>query len=179
MEEWRAVVGYEGLYEVSNLGRVRSLPKYNSHKTKIMHPTVNKKQGRESVMLCLNPQSRKRISVHRLVAMAFVENPRPDKYTEINHKDENPLNNRADNLEWCDRWYNMHYNNLHDRISRPRSKPLVGISPEGKKISFKSLGDADRHGFCSRVISPIINGKVKRKHGNFYKGYFWEVEHAN
>lgn len=177
VEEWRPVVGYEGLYEVSNLGRVRSLPKYNSHKTKIMHPTVNKKQGRLSVMLCLDSKSRKRIYVHRLVAMAFVENPRPDIYTEINHKDENPLNNNADNLEWCDRWYNMHYNNLHDRISKPNCKRVVGTAPDGNKIIFPSLKEANKGGYCSRIITDILSGK--RKRGNFYKGYFWRVENAN
>ena len=52
---------------------------------------------------------KKTVSVHRLVAMAFVNNPNPDKYKEVNHIDENKLNNNADNLEWCTRSYNQKY----------------------------------------------------------------------
>ena len=122
IEIWKSIEGYEGLYEVSNFGRIKSLPKYNRKQEKILHPTLNKKRGRLSVMLCKNAHSRKRFAVHKLVALAFVENPNPSCYFEVNHKDENPLNNVATNLEWCDRWYNMHFNNLKDRISRPQRK---------------------------------------------------------
>ena len=54
-------------------------------------------------------EKKKTVSVHRLVAMAFVNNPNPDKYKEVNHIDENKLNNNADNLEWCTRSYNQKY----------------------------------------------------------------------
>lgn len=175
MEEWRAVVGYEGLYEVSNLGRVRSLPKYNHPTTRILTPTLNKKRGRYSVLLCPNHYERKRVSVHRLVAMAFVKNPDPERFTEINHKDENPLNNNANNLEWCDRWYNMHYNNLHDRISRPQRKQVIGRKANGETIRFNSLTEADKNGFCKNVLSKIVNKRERKRRGTFYKGYFWEV----
>lgn len=177
LEEWRDVVGYEGLYEVSNLGNIRSLPKYNFSTTRIIKQTLNKKRGRLSVMLCHDPQSRKRCSVHRLVAEAFVKNNDPQKYTEVNHKDENPLNNRADNLEWCDRWYNMHYKDLQSRVARPQRKAIVGKATDGSEIRFTSLTEANKHGFCSRIISSIVNGH--RKSGKYYKGYCWEVEYAN
>lgn len=177
MEIWKTIPGYEGLYEASNLGNIRSLPKYNSHKTRLLKPTLNKERGRLSVILCSSPSERKRVSVHRLVAMAFVENPDPGAFTEINHKDENPLNNKADNLEWCDRWYNMHYNNLHDRITRPQRKGVVGVNSDGNIIFFNSLLEAEKNGYCRQTLSEIINGK--RKKGNFYRGYFWEVGNAN
>lgn len=177
MEEWRPVKGYEGLYEVSDLGNIRSLPKYHYKTSKLLKPTYNKHRGYLSVMLCLNSEVHKRIFVHRIVAEAFVPNLDPEKNKEINHKDENPLNNRADNLEWCDRWYNTHYNNLVERISRPKRKAIIGISPDGEKVSFASISDTKKNGFCSRVISNIINGH--RQCGNFYKGYFWEVANVN
>lgn len=174
MEIWKAVKGYEGLYEVSNLGRVRSLPKYNCKEIRILKTTINKKHGRCSVLLCKDTKTRKRVSVHRLVAIAFVENPNPQKYTEINHKDENPLNNKADNLEWCDRWYNMHYNNLKERIARPQKKRIIAKN-KNELLKFESLAEANKKGFCGRVISKIINHPNQRKQGNYYKGYFWEI----
>lgn len=175
MEEWRPVKGYEGRYEVSDLGRVRSLPKYNLYTTRIMRQALNSK-GRFSVMLRRNEHEAKRIEVHRLVAMAFVDNPDPERFKEVNHKDENPKNNRADNLEWCDRWYNMHYNNLPKRIHKPNEIGVIGRDVNGKSIYFKSLRDADRGGFCRGVLKNIFSGKRQE---TFYKGYFWEVANGN
>jgi len=176
-EIWKPVVGYEGLYEVSNLGRIKSLPKYHYKDSKILNPTLNKKQKRYSVLLCKNSKHRKRINIHRLVALAFVPNPKPNIYTEVNHKDENPKNNRADNLEWCDRWYNMHYNDLPSRIPIPdNAKCIIGTDEDGNVISFNSLTEANQNGFCSRVLSTIINNPNTRKKGNYYKGYFWEIK---
>lgn len=170
-EVWRAIEGYEGLYEVSNMGRIKSLPKYHYKKSVILKPVLHKKQGRYSVMLCKNPHERKRIAVHRLVATAFVNNPKPDLYKEINHKDENPANNCADNLEWCDRWYNMHYNDLPKRIYHP-TRPVEGIS-ENEVIKFESLEAAKKAGFDPSAVRNAatkvrLNGSPK-----MYKGYKW------
>lgn len=176
-EIWKPVVGYEGLYEVSNLGRIKSLPKYHYKTSKILKPTLHKKQKRYSVLLTKDSKNRKRIYVHKLVALAFVPNPNPSIYNEINHKDENPQNNKADNLEWCDRWYNMHYNNLPARIPIPNnSKCIMGIDKDGNVIQFKTLTEANKNGFCSRILSTIINNPHKRKMKNYYKGYYWEIK---
>lgn len=104
-EEWRPVVGYEGLYEVSNLGCVRSLDRYVDYKGivrfrkgKILKQSLTT-TGYKKVTLCDKNHKRKHAKVHRLVAMAFI--PKPKNKNLINHKDGNPLNNRMENLEWC------------------------------------------------------------------------------
>ena len=98
---WRAVKGYEGLYAVSNTGQVKSLFRYK----KILKPNVMKR-GYCTVELFKDGQS-KRLLIHRLVAEAFI--PNPDNLSQVNHIDENPMNNSADNLEWCTAKYNMNY----------------------------------------------------------------------
>ena len=104
-EEWRDVKGYEGNYMVSNLGRVKSLVGWNGNKytkrDKILNPykqKVGQEYCRLVVKLCKNGK-KKDGKVHRLVADAFI--PNPENKPNINHKDGNPLNNIASNLEWC------------------------------------------------------------------------------
>lgn len=109
IEEWRTVVGYEGLYEVSSYGRVRSLDRYvkssygayRLHKGKVLSPGV-----RPDGYLVVSLQE-KMFRVHRLVAGAFI--PNPDGLPAVNHIDEDKTNNRVDNLEWCDSKYNNNY----------------------------------------------------------------------
>lgn len=95
VEIWMPVVGFEGLYEVSNVGRVKSL-KRNTTSGGIMNTNINK--GCEYVHLCKNGKHYIG-KVHRLVARAFIPNPECNR--DVNHKDENPLNNNVDNLEWA------------------------------------------------------------------------------
>ena len=104
-EEWKSIKGYEGLYMVSNLGRVKSLCGFNGHeyvkRKKILNPYKQKagKNYYRSVVKLSKDGSRKDFKVHRLVADAFI--PNPELKSNINHIDGNPLNNRVDNLEWC------------------------------------------------------------------------------
>ena len=168
-EEWRAVVGYEGLYEVSRNGLIRSIS--YGKKAFFLHPTTGKRTQRDSVMLT-KERERKRVSVHRIVAMAFVENPNPEKYTEVNHKDENPLNNKAENLEWCDRSYNMHYNNLPARITRHK-KEVIGTDEEGNEIRFESTQEAKRNGYEPSGIYGSIHKPLKNGARRKYKGLYW------
>ena len=102
MEIWKDILGYEGLYQVSNYGRVRSL-KYG--KEKILKQQINT-DGYLHIDLYKN-KKRKNYNVHRLVTIAFLENP--NNYPQVNHKDENKQNNHIDNLEWCDYKYNCNY----------------------------------------------------------------------
>lgn len=170
-EEWRPVAGYEGLYEVSRNGHIKSLPKYN-REARFLKPTLNKRQGRYSVMLSKNGK-RKRVSVHRVVATAFVYNPNPEVFTEINHKDENPANNKADNLEWCDRWYNMHYNDLQRRITH-RTIPIVRIDKDGNKKYYRAVRQAKKDGFDTSGIYASIKKPLKSGGKRKYKGFYWE-----
>jgi hypothetical protein len=108
MEEvWKDIEGFEGRYQVSNLGNVKSLRYGGRYEVRNLVPKVNNK-GYEWVELW---KDRKRScrQIHRLVATAFIPNPDPERYTIINHKDENPRNNRVNNLEWCDYKYNSKY----------------------------------------------------------------------
>lgn len=105
-EIWKPILGYENLYNISNLGNVFSIQSKRNIKQ-----TKNSK-GYLIVGLCKN-KKRKSCLIHRLVAEAFIDNP--NKLPEINHKDENPLNNTITNLEWCTHKYNMNYNNLGKR----------------------------------------------------------------
>lgn len=113
IEIWKSIPGYEGLYEVSNTGQIRSLDMYvkvgfgayRLQKGKVLSPAKDK-YGYLVVSLTYNGKH-KTIKVHRLVAQAFIENP--DNLPEVNHKDEDKTNNIVENLEWCNHKYNMNY----------------------------------------------------------------------
>lgn len=102
-EIWRDIKGYEGFYQVSNLGNVLSLNYGNRGYAKQLTPKCNN-SGRLWVELIVN-KKRKPMLIHRLVAMAFI--PNPNNHPQINHIDENPKNNRVENLEWCTQEYNI------------------------------------------------------------------------
>lgn len=129
-EIWKDVPEFEGYYQVSNMGRVRSVPhqdKYGrKHGGKLLRP-INAGNGYYRVHLSKNDK-RSLVFVHRLVAFLFV--PNPQKHTIINHKDENPFNNRADNLEWCTQSYNINYG-LRNRKS--------GEKHRGERCFFHKL----------------------------------------
>ena len=131
-EEWRPIVGYEGLYEVSSYGRVRSLDKYDSMnrflRGRILRLFTDG-LGYLRAQLYSNSK-RKSFLVHRLVAQAFI--PNPDNLPQVNHRDENPSNDNVDNLEWCDGKYNVNYGTRIDRIRDIRLKngTYTGLSKE-------------------------------------------------
>ena len=135
-EIWRPIEGYEGLYEVSNTGQVRSLNRYvkgkgksyRLQKGKMLSPIKNK-DGYLQVNLCCNGKN-KMFLVHRLSAQAFL--PNPDNLPEINHKDEDKTNNIVDNLEWCDRSYNNNYGTRKDKVreSKLKSGYWTGLSKD-------------------------------------------------
>lgn len=112
-EEWRDIKGYEGYYQISNLGNVKSLDRivdrgngiFQHRKERIMSKRKNA-DGYYQAKLNVNKVS-KSIGIHILVAEHFLENP--NNYSEVNHKDFDRTNNRVDNLEWCTHEYNMRY----------------------------------------------------------------------
>ena len=104
MEEvWKDIEGYEGLYQISNLGNVKSLRYQGRDEAKVLTPKCNN-MGRLWVELRKHGEARQYL-IHRLVAFAFI--PNPEDYPQINHIDENPKNNIVDNLEWCTGEYNI------------------------------------------------------------------------
>lgn len=125
MEVWKDIDGFEGLYQVSNLGRVRSLDRtvndvfLNRNRTrtfkgKVLSQKAAKDYGYKEVNLYGLDRKCKTVKVHQLVAKAFL--PNPNGLVEVNHKDENVENNSVNNLEWCDRWYNTHYGNRNEKL---------------------------------------------------------------
>jgi hypothetical protein len=130
MERWKDVKGFEGLYQVSNLGRVKSLSRksknagsYNGYvtiKERIMKQTINR-LGYHVITLFKDGNRNFKI-VHRLVAESFIENPK--NYKEVNHKDLDKSNNNALNLEWCNREQNIN----HFYNSKVTSSKYKGVS---------------------------------------------------
>ncbi len=115
---WKDIKDYEGIYQVSNDGKVKSLERINSNncwvKEKILKQTIDPK-GYQRVMLSKNGK-KENARVHRLVAEEFI--PNPNNYPQINHKDENKTNNHVSNLEWCNEKYNINYGTGKERRSR-------------------------------------------------------------
>lgn len=152
-EIWKPVVGYEGLYEVSSYGRVRSLDRYDSRnrflKGRILRLNDDGK-GYLRVQLSSNGKA-KMYSVHRMVAVAFL--PNPDNLPEVNHRDENPSNDNVDNLEWCDGKYNVNYGTRNDRIRDTRLKngTYTGLSKEEyKKRYWKNYYQKNKDRICEQ-----------------------------
>lgn len=115
MEEvWKDIEGYEGYYQVSNLGRVKGIKIINQYKKERLLSQYLNNKGRGYYKVWLyKDKKRKMHYVHRLVAKAFL--PNPNNYPDINHKDENSRNNQVDNLEWCNESYNLSYGTVQSR----------------------------------------------------------------
>lgn len=176
MEEiWKPVVGYEGLYEVSNFGRVRSVDHYVHHyrgglkvvRGRILKPSFS---GTGYLQVRLGAKSNNHL-VHRLVAEAFI--PNPDNLPQVNHKDEDKTNNCVENLEWCSAKYNSNYGDRTRKTSVAKYKPIVQKTKEGEVVkvwdSLKNIMEETR--FNDFQIRACIQGKLKK--GLAY-GYHWE-----
>lgn len=179
-EEWRDVIGYEGLYAVSSYGRVVSYEKKIPHiKTfrvrppRIMHQTPIPKSKHLYVSLKdINGAYQKKY-VHRLVAQVFI--PNPNNYPEIDHKDCNPQNNKVCNLHWCTRSMNLsnpltketRFKLIVEKGIAIRPKPVVAICNGKKPLTFLSLKKAQKAGHYMYLIKRSI------KTGEMYHGYTW------
>ena len=140
-EEWKPVRNYEGLYEVSNMGRVKSLNYNKTGKERILKG-VDSGIGYLKVVLCKDGKV-KQCLVHRLVAQAFLENPQ--NLPMINHKDEVKSNNCVQNLEWCSASYNNSYNDKSKKAGKKLSKPVFSIDKEyGLIMWWQSASEAER-----------------------------------
>jgi hypothetical protein len=164
MEIWKDVLGYEGVYQVNELGDVKSL-KRNTPGTFTSYDKLLKKgistKGYYCYRLSKNGKSKNSL-LHRLVAIAFIDNPNNEKC--VNHKDGNPLNNCISNLEWC----SYSYNSLHGYRSNGRKNPMrklteVQVSEIKKKLDpyYYGLGVklAKEYGVSIYIISLIKMGK--------------------
>jgi hypothetical protein len=175
MEEiWKDIKGYEGYYQVSNLGRVKSVARVIQRKSKPY--TVKEKilkarpdkDGYKYLVLCVNCKT-KTTSIHRLVAQAFI--PNPDNLPCINHKDENPANNNVENLEWCTYSYNNTYNDLaHRRMKNvDYAKRTANTNWELRKLHtdfVKRTANTDYKAIAEKRKKPVIQYD---KNWNFIK----------
>ena len=171
-EIWKDISGYEGLYQVSNLGRVKSLENRSNHKKeKILASHIrNQYYG----VTLYKDSHYKNYTIHRLVAEAFI--PNPDNLPEVNHKDENKLNNYVDNLEWCNKKYNINYG--HGAVNRQIQNRERGLSM-GKKVLcvetgviYSSIIEAYRQtGIGQKEIINVCKGKPHYKTAG---GYHWK-----
>lgn len=171
-EEWRPIVGFEGLYEISNEGNVRSL-NYMGSKGKIGNISLEfNSKGYLLAPLHLD-NIRKRRRVHRLVAEAFIPNPK--KLSQVNHIDEDKSNNHVSNLEWCSPKYNTNHGTRNKRagegISKALSKPVVAVHPVNNKVvaSFISTVEAGKSGYDPSSVSRCCRGFAKT-----HRGLHWQ-----
>lgn len=163
IEEWRDIQGYEGFYQISNLGRVKS---FRNGEEKILKFGGNR--GYRMVVFCVRG-IRKTCTVHRLVAKAFVDNP--NNYPCVNHIDEDKENNQAENLEWCTVAQNNKYGTRTERSSKTQSKPIIMIDDDNNiKTKFYGISQCSRvMGFSAGNIWAALNGKMQHCGGYRFK----------
>lgn len=176
LEIWKDIKGYEGFYQSSTFGRARSLDTYRKSrngtvrfcKGRILKLKTNN-QGYLQVNLYKNGKV-KTFRVHRLVAEAFL--PNPDNLPEVNHKDENKLNNCVSNLEWCTSSYNNNYGTRIEKVSKKQSKPVLQYTLDGKFVrEWKSTAECGRNGYNHGAVAACCRGELKK-----YKDFIWKYK---
>lgn len=176
-EIWKDAPGYEGLYQVSTKGNVASLNYNHTGRRALRVPRVGK-GGYLYVVLHKNGTS-KTMKIHRLVAITFI--PNPSNLPQINHRDENKLNNNVENLEWCDSSYNNKYGNRPRKVldaykrngSIKAERPVVKLDKSGIIIAeFISISEAARQSGVRR--ESIRDCVLGRQHTCV--GYFWKYK---
>lgn len=170
---WRPIKGYEGLYCVSNKGKVKTLhTKYSNCKSKRHYLSPLTSGAGYQVVGLTKSGITKQFLIHRLVAEAFIENP--NNYPFVNHKDENKKNNNVDNLEWCTPRQNLEFSNviLKLRIAGAKSQcKKVAMYKDGIFLQeFESATAAARFiGDYQQNVSKCCHGEIKRVRGYQFK----------
>lgn len=179
MENWKDIVGFEGIYQVSDYGRVKSLSRYierQNDKGYQVNEKILKQSfhtgGYKKVTLSKEGKTYNKF-VHRLVGEVFM--PNLNDFPQINHKDEDKTNNHISNLEWCDNRYNNIYGTKIERQKKSEylqrvMNPIQGTNiVTGEVVYFDSVNAASKQGFVRRGIRECLCGNTKKHHG-----YKWE-----
>lgn len=170
-EIWKNIEGFEGIYQISNLGRVRSTHARRKLNDGYFILKPLPQDGYLAYTLYDNKHKKRRFLAHRLVALAFI--PNPNNYPQVNHKDENKSNNCVDNLEWCTSYYNNNYGTAKIRASIAKGIPIEQYTEDGFYLaSYCSTKVAARLlGFSAAGIAHACRGNAA--YGLAY-GYRWK-----
>ena len=188
-EVWRDVVGYEGQYKVSSLGRVKRVPhervgrygkRYKLIGEKLLTPQVIRK-GYLRVHIGFKWEHTAFL-VHRLVAEAFI--PNPNNYPQVNHKNSNKQDNRVENLEWCTNEYNYHYGDRIKSFTKSYGVPIAQYTKDGvfvKSFEYATLAAQEVGGIVTNILTaarengtPATGGR-KPFHKRTAYGYIWKI----
>ena len=147
---WKDIPGYEGLYKVSNTGKVFSCV------TNRELSVIQKKDGYTCISLCDKDHNKKQYRIHQLVAKAFI--PNPNNLPMINHKNEIKNDNRVENLEWCNNFYNSNYGNRNLILSKklkgvPKSKEAIEKRRITMKEKLSNMTKEERQAMFGREIT--------------------------
>lgn len=176
MEIWKNIKGYEGCYQVSNMGRIKSLSRkvwngktYFWTSERILRPGIDR-DGYLLVNLSKNGKA-KTEKVHRLVAKTFI--PNPENKEAVNHIDEDPSNNKLENLEWATVSENNNHGWHNKRSSKSRSKAILQLSLDGEFLQeYQSATIAAKKlEMCRISISNCLNGRTSTA-----GGYKWRYK---
>lgn len=179
MEEvWKDIAGYEGLYQISNQGRVKSYPRSRT-KGGIVTQYYDKK--RYKIVVLSKHSKLKLCKVHRLVAITFI--PNPNNLPQVNHKDENKENNSVDNLEWCTNIYNARYGSKAKRAYKTFKEKGNSLKKEVAVLQYDLYGNLMNE-YCSETEAAKAIGnkdqstisKCCRKQRKTAYGYVWKYK---
>ena len=185
-EENNKIIDYRGLYQISNLGRIKSLKRKYTTENRILKYHKNN-SGYYYVDLCKNSET-KRFLIHRLVAIHFITNP--NNLSQVNHKNENKEDNCVENLEWCTHEYNQKYGTKSKRqsekikgrkasddtklkMSKSRSKKVIQYDLNGNIIKiWSSTKDICQNlNFKYNSFKYYLEGKSKKE---YYENFIWK-----
>lgn len=172
-EIWRNIKNYEGLYQVSNMGRIKSFHKYGGTNERILklkiHYSYNRQRMDYNICLCKNGHA-KSYSVARLVAEAFI--PNPNNLPQVNHKNEfDTLNNSVENLEWCTAKYNTNYGTHNKRSAKNRKRKInqYDLNNNFMKTWDSELDIEKETGWFGTHITACCKEKQKTAYGYKWK----------
>lgn len=185
MEIWKDIIGFDGKYQISNEGNVRSFTKWKNGE--FLKCGISGKPGpyKHVILVKTGRKDTKCFYIHRLVATHFIENPH--NLPEVNHIDGNTLNNCVDNLEWCTRKQNAEHASRTGILSRahefergskhPNAKAVLQMSKDGMIVrEWESVNQIQRE--TAYLASSIFNCCNHRKSYNTAYGYKWEYKNG-